>query len=319
MQKLVSVVVPVFNEEAGVKNFLEGELRPVLEKLPERTEVIVVDDGSVDNSVEVVKSCRMGERTELRLVALMKNFGKENALTAGLREAKGDAVIMIDADGQHPAPEIERMMEKWRAGAKVVTAVRSKNTTKHKLGSRIYYALMRLAGDKDIVEGEMDFRLLDREVVDAFDQFTEHNRLTRGLINWLGYRQEYIQVKTKNRTSGEPTYGFKKLMALTGDSVISTSRTPLVLFGYIGMFIMMITFFPGLFQLIQEYILGDPMHLQWGGGVAVGFLSSFLVGLVLISQSITALYISHIHAEAKNRPLYVVNKSKSVGLKNAKK
>ncbi len=319
MKRLISVVVPVYNEQAGIKFFLEKELRPSIEELNEKVEVVVIDDGSTDKSVETVKSCNLGPNVKIRVVALMKNFGKENALTAGLREAEGDAVIMIDADGQHPASEIPRMVEKWHDGAMIVTAVREKNTTKHKFGSRVYYTLMKITGDKDIVEGETDFRLLDREVVDAFNQFTEHNRLTRGLINWLGYPQEYIRVKTKGRTSGEATYGFKKLMALAGDSVISTSRTPLVIFGYIGAFIMMITFFPGLFQLIQEYILGDPMHLQWGGGVATGFFSAFLVGLVLISQSITALYISHIHAEAKNRPLYVVNKSKSIGLKDAKK
>lgn len=319
MKKLISVVIPVYNEVAGIQSFLKNELVPALENLKENIEIIIVDDGSTDKSLEVIKSYKFPRQMTVRIVALMKNFGKEIALTAGLKEATGDAVIMIDADGQHPAEEIPKMIEKWQKGAKIVTAIRGSNTTKHKLGSRLYYILMRKVGDKNIVEGEMDFRLLDREVVDDFSQFTEHNRLTRGLIDWLGYPQEYIEVQTKDRINGEPTYGVKKLAVLTGDSMVSASRTPLIVFGYIGLFIMIITFIPGLFQLIQEYILGDPLKLEWGGGVAVSLFVAFLVGLVLISQAMTALYISQIHAEAKNRPLYVISKAKSVGLKNGKK
>ena len=319
MKQLISVVIPVFNEAAGIRSFLKKELIPTLKNLKENTEIIIVDDGSTDKSLEIVKNYTFPRRITVRIVALMKNFGKELALTAGLREAEGDAVIMIDADGQHPAEEIPRMIEKWHKGAKIVTAIRSSNTTKHKLGSRLYYILMHKAGDKNLIEGEMDFRLLDREVVADFNQFTEHNRLTRGLINWLGYHQEYIKVQTKDRINGAPTYSIKKLATLAGDSMVSASRTPLIIFGYIGLFIMAITFVPGLFQLIQEYILGDPLKLGWGGGVAVSLFVAFLVGLVLISQAMTALYVSQIHAEAKNRPLYVINKTKSVGLKNGKK
>ena len=252
MKKLISIVVPIFNEEAGIEKFLLGDLFPILRSLPENAEVILVDDGSTDKSLKKIRNIKSDAKISLKILALMKNFGKEIALTAGLREAEGDAVIMIDADGQHPAEEIPNMIEKWRTGAKIVTAIRKENTTKHKLGSRLYYALMRAAGNKNIVEGEMDFRLLDREVVDAFNQFTEHNRLTRGLINWLGFPQEYIKVKTKSRTSGKPTYNFRKLMALAGDSIISSSRTPLIIFGYIGILIMIPTFFLGIFQLVHD-------------------------------------------------------------------
>lgn len=314
MKKLISIIVPIYNEAAGLKIFLKKDLIPVLSSLPESVELILVDDGSTDDSLVVIKDLKTD--FSLKVLALMRNFGKEIALTAGLREASGDAVIMIDADGQHPAEKIPDLLEKWRSGAKIVTAIRKENTTKHKLGSKFYYFLMHAAGNKNIVEGEMDFRLLDREVVNEFNRFTEHNRLTRGLINWLGFPQEYIKVKTKSRTSGKPTYNFRKLMALAGDSIISASRTPLVIFGYIGIFIMIPTFFLGLFQLVQEYLLGDPLHLEWHGSVAVSLLVAFLVGLVLISESMTALYVSQIHAEAKNRPLYIINREKSSGLKS---
>ena len=175
-----------------------------------------------------------------------------------------------------------------------------------------------MIGNKNVVAGAMDFRLIDRVVADEFNKFTEHNRITRGLIDWLGFPQEYIKVKIKDRTDGRPSYNYKKLMALAGDSLASMSRTPLVIFGYIGMFITVFSLLFGLFILIQQYILGDPMGLDWSGAVAVSVFVAFLVGLVLVSQSLIALYISQIHIEAKNRPLYVIDKEKSIGLNNEK-
>lgn len=318
MKRLISVVVPIFNEESGIRKFLDDELMPALDIIDEDKEIILVDDGSSDKSVSVAKTAEINEKYTVKIISFTRNFGKEIALTAGIRNANGDAVIMIDADGQHPASEIPKMVEKWRDGAKIVTAIRNQNTTKHRLGSKLYYSIMRMAGNRNVREGEMDFRLIDRVVVDEFNKLAEHNRLTRGLINWLGFPQTYIKVQTKDRTSGEPSYSFRKLMTLAGDSIVSTSRTPLLIFGNIGVFIMLLSGGTGLFQLIQEYILHDPMHLEWGGGVAVSMFVAFLVGIVLVSQSITAIYISQIHAEVKGRPLYVVDKSKSSGINNAK-
>ncbi|MBR6505965.1 glycosyltransferase family 2 protein [Candidatus Saccharibacteria bacterium] len=311
-KKLISVVVPIFNEEMGIKKFLDKELFPVLERLPYQTEIVLVDDGSWDGTLEKIRA--MNTKIPMRIVVFSKNFGKEIALTAGIFYAKGDAIVMIDADGQHPAEAIPRLVEKWENGAEVVTALRGQNTTRHRLGSRIYYRLLRMMGMRNFVPGELDFRLIDRAVADEFNKFTEHNRLTRGLINWLGFKQEYIKVETKGRIGGRPTYGFKKLMALAGDSMVSMSRTPLIIFGYIGIFITVVSVIFGLFILIQQYILGDPLGLDWSGAVAMSVFVSFLVGLVLISQAITALYIAQIHIETKNRPLFVVDKKRSVGV-----
>ena len=308
---LVSIVVPVFNEEKAVGKFLDGELMPVLDGLDYDFEIVVVDDGSTDRSLEVVKGADIGKKYAVRTVAFVRNFGKESALSAGLRYAKGDAVIMIDADGQHPVGAIVKMLEKWRSGAKVVTAVRGHNTTKHKVASKMYYKMMHTMGSKYTVAGALDYRLLDRVVVDEFCKFTERNRMTRGLIDWLGYPQEYVKVETLDRLNGKPTYSSKKLVMLAVDSLASSSRTPLVIFGWIGAFITVVSVILGLFILIQQYILGDPLGLDWSGAVAMSVFVSFLVGLVLISQSMTALYISQIHVESKGRPLYVVDEEKS--------
>lgn len=311
MGKLISIVIPVFNEADGVSKFLDDELLPVLQEIKDEKEIVIVDDGSSDKTLEKIRKTVTMEKMAVRVIVLTRNFGKEVALTVGLEAAKGDAVIMIDADGQHPVNEIPRMIEKWLNGAMIVTAVNTGNTTKHRLRSGFYYKVMRIMGNKNVVPGAMDFRLIDRMVVDEFNRLTERNRLTRGLIDWLGFPQEYIRVKTKDREKGKPTYSNKKLAGLAMDSMVSASRTPLVMFGYIGLFITVVSVIFGLFILVQQYILGDPLNLDWSGAVAMSVFVSFLVGLVLISQSITALYISQIHAEAKGRPLYVINRKKS--------
>ena len=322
MGKLISIVVPVYNEAGGILKFLDGELLPVLLDLKYETEVVIVDDGSEDKTLERLSEAEILQKIPVRVVVLTRNFGKEIALTAGLNAANGDAVVMVDADGQHPVEAILEMISRWEKGAMVVTAVRKHNSTKHRLGSRMYYRLMKMMGSRELVVGAMDFRLLDREVVNEFCKLKERNRLTRGLIDWLGFPQEYIMVKTKGRLSGKPSYSIKKLVALTIDSMASSSRTPLVIFGYIGAFITVFSLVFGLFILIEQYILGDPRRLEWSGAVAMSVFVSFLVGLVLVSQSMTALYVAQIHTEAKGRPLYVVNKRKSFahdGKKGGKK
>ncbi|MBQ9484848.1 glycosyltransferase family 2 protein [Candidatus Saccharibacteria bacterium] len=317
MKKVISVVVPVYNEEAGILDFLDEQLLPVISGLSYTVEVVVVNDGSRDRTLAEIDKCKLKKNKNFKIVSFTRNFGKEIALSAGIKEATGEAVILIDGDGQHPVEMIPKMIAEWEKGAEIVTAVREENTTRHKLGSKLYYVTMRMFGNKQVVVGAMDFRLISRNVANEFNDFTERNRLARGLIDWMGVPQTYIKVKTKNRVKGKPTYSAKRLARLTVDSLVSASRTPLLIFGYIGIFITAVSFLFGLFILIQQYILGDPLGLDWSGAVAMSVFVSFLVGLVLISQAITALYISQIHVEAKGRPLYIIDKKKSHGIKGS--
>ncbi len=317
MKKVISVVVPVYNEEAGILDFLDNQLLPVITGLPYTIEVVVVNDGSRDKTLVELDKCILKNDKNFKIVSFTRNFGKEVALSAGIKESTGVAVILIDGDGQHPVEMIPKMIAEWENGAEIVTAVRDENTTRHKLGSKIYYMMMRLFGNKQVVVGAMDFRLISRNVAEEFNEFTERNRLARGLIDWMGVPQTYIKVKTKTRVNGKPTYSAKRLARLTVDSLVSASRTPLLIFGYIGIFITVVSFIFGLFILIQQYILGDPLGLDWSGAVAMSVFVSFLIGLVLISQAITALYISQIHTEAKGRPLYIIDKKNSHGIKGS--
>lgn len=311
----ISIVIPVYNEEAGFRKFYDEMLIPELEKIGSY-ELILVNDGSSDKSLNIIQKLAEADK-RVRVISLSRNFGKEAALTAGLRATDGDAVVMLDADGQQDPKYISTMVEKWQAGAEVVAAVR-KYYKKHgliaKAGSSLFYKILRMLGVKTLQPGSLDFRLMDRVVVDEFNKMTEHGRITRGLIDWMGFKQETIYVPYNARLAGKPSYNFSKLLHLAVDSFISLSTTPLIIFGYIGVFIMLASGALGLFVIIEMMILGDPMQLNWTGPTMLAIFITFLVGLVLISQAITALYISHIHAETQNRPMYIIDKKRSRNL-----
>ena len=319
MSKLISVVVPVCNEEKGIKKFLDERLLVALEKIKNYNfELVLVNDGSKDKTLEILQDYS-AKNKNVKVVSLVRNFGKEMALSAGLRYAEGDAVLTIDSDGQQPPERISDFIKAWEDGAEVVTGVRD-HYTKHglipKLGSKLFYCLLKMMGNKTTVPGSTDFRLMDRIVVDEFNKLTEHNRITRGLVDWMGYSKKDIYYTYGERMAGRPSYNFKKLFNLAIDSFVSMSTTPLVIFGYLGIFITISSFILGMFCIINQYILGDPLHLYWNGAVQMAIFITFLVGLVLISQAITALYISHIHAETQNRPLFIVSKKASRNIKD---
>jgi dolichol-phosphate mannosyltransferase len=318
--KTISVVIPVYNEEKGFKKFYSELLEPELKKLKYNYEVILVDDGSRDKTLEIVQA--MAEKdAHIKVVAFSRNFGKEVALTAGIREAVGDAILTIDADGQQPPKLIPEFIEKWEQGGEIVIGVRGKYE-KHgfiaKLGSKLFYKMLKGMGVKDTVPGSTDFRVIDRAVADEYNKLTEHGRITRGLMDWMGFKKVYIDYIYGNRLAGKPSYNFSKLFNLAIDSFISLSTTPLMVFGWIGVFITFASLILGIFVGIEEFILGDPIGLKWTGTTCVSIFVTFLVGLVLISQAITALYISHIHAEAQGRPLYIIDRKNSRNLKTEK-
>lgn len=316
-EKLLSVVVPVHNEVDGIKSFVNDCLLPVLDGLKYKYELLLVNDGSTDGTLEVLRDLAE-KKSRMRVISLSRNFGKESALSAGLAYAEGVAAIMLDADGQQPPDIIPDFVAKWEEGAMIVTGVRSK-FTKHgliqKMGSKMFYALFRLAGEKNVVSGATDFRLLDREVIDEYNKFSEHNRIARGLIDWLGYKQEYIEYVYGARNAGRPSYNMKKLFKLAIDSFVAMTTVPLAIFGYLGFALSVLSFLVGTFCLVEQHLLGDPMGLCWSGFVQLSILLVFIAGLVICSQAVLGLYISHIHAETQNRPLFVVDIRNSVGIK----
>ncbi|HAI74427.1 TPA: glycosyltransferase [Candidatus Moranbacteria bacterium] len=309
MQKLISIIVPVYNEEKNIPFFYE-KIQLVLNGSSCLWELIFINDGSCDKSlVELEKISK--EDGRVRVIDFSRNFGKEVAMTAGINQCAGNACVILDADLQHPIEKIPEFIEKWEAGAEVVIGVREKNKGEglvKKIGSYFFYKMINRISDMEIITRATDFRLLDRAVIDEFNKLTEKNRMTRALIDWLGFRREYIYFEANERIYGKPSYNFFKLMRLAFNSMISFSFFPLRLAGYLGIIITIFSFLLGMFMFITNYVTRS---LNFSGSAILAVIILFLIGIVLICLGFIALYIANIHTEVSGRPMYIIRSKKS--------
>jgi len=306
-QPFISVIIPMYNEEDNVCHVHEAVKRAT-RNLAYRFEYLFVNDGSSDKTTERLLELAQSD-SQVVPIELARNFGKEIALTAGLHAAKGDAAIMLDADLQHPPDHIPEFIRKWEKGADVVVGVRKEyKTAWHKrLMSRFFYSSINKISDIDITPHATDFRLVDKQVIEAFNQFTEHNRITRGLFDWLGYRRDYVYFVADERQHGEASYGFSKLVHLGIDSFVGHTVLPLQLAGYLG-FLITITSVPlGMFIFVDRYLYHNALFgIFFSGNAILAVISLFLSGVTLTCLGLMSLYIANIHQEVTNRPLYVV-------------
>jgi dolichol-phosphate mannosyltransferase len=303
----MSVVSPVYNEAAGISAFF-NELCKVLNTLPYDFEVLLIDDGSKDGSADAISALKKKVNVTPKLLKLSRNFGKETAVTAGICESQGATVIVLDSDLQHPVEKIPEFIERWIDGADVVVGVRGasgKNNPIKEIGSNLFYAIIDKISKTDIIPRSTDFRLLDRVVANEFIRFTERNRITRGLIDWLGFERAIVEFDANEREFGEASYNYKMLIELAIHSFVSHSIFPLRFVGVVG--ILMTTFagILGLFILIEQFALSDPLGLAVSGTAMLTIVILFICGMILASLGIISLYIGMIHGESLNRPLYV--------------
>jgi dolichol-phosphate mannosyltransferase len=301
-QQLVSIIVPFFNEASNLKP-LYHEITKHTEDLPYDFEIIFVDDGSTDNSAQVARQLANADK-KVRFLGLSRNFGKEAAMTAGLHAAKGDAAVIMDADLQMPPSLLKQFLAKWGEGAEVVVGVfagRSMSLV-HKLGSQSFYGIMQAMSQTKITPHATDYRLLDRKVINTFANLTEHNRITRGLIDWLGFKRAYIPFRQRERRHGQPTYNFRKLLGLAVNSFTSHSLVPLKLAGYLGSLIILVSIPIGTLMTFERVVNNAPIR----GTAFLAILLVFMVGVVLTCLGLVSLYIANIHSEVTNRPLYVI-------------
>jgi dolichol-phosphate mannosyltransferase len=309
---LLSIVVPAYNESENLVQTCDDIISAI--PINYTYEIVVIDDGSTDSTVEIMHKIN-SKNKKIKLIALSRNFGKEIATTAGINSTKGDVTLILDADGQHPPELIPEFLAKWEAGSKVVIGVRESNVKEgfvKKYGSKIFYVLLNKIAGVKMVPSSTDFRLIDKEVSEAFKTMKESNRITRGLIDWLGYSPVYLTFHAKERIHGEAGYSTKKLIKLALNSVVSLSLLPLYISSYTGIFISTLSAIIGTVVLIENYILSDPLGWDITGSASLGILIVFLVGVLLMSQGLIALYISRIYEESRGRPLYAINKSRSL-------
>ncbi|PIW93832.1 MAG: glycosyltransferase [Candidatus Moranbacteria bacterium CG_4_8_14_3_um_filter_41_13] len=302
----IAIVVPVYRE-AGNLPLLYTRLKQVTSGLADiRCEYIFVNDGSPDNSLDVLSGIAANDK-QVKVIDLSRNFGKEIALTAGVHAAKHVcAVICMDADLQHPPEFIPQLIEEWQKGAEIVATKRisiEKQPLLRKVGSYLYYWLMSKISGLKIVSQTTDFRLYDKKVIEAFCQATERERMFRGIMDWLGFRKVYIEFRADARNEGAAGYSYAKLWSLAVNSITSFSLWPLRITGYLGV---VITAVSGglLIWMLGSYLLGNKAALTPIAIVVVA--NTFLIGIVLIAIGLVALYIGTIHTEVVNRPLYIV-------------
>jgi len=300
-------VIPIYNEAPNVTPLYKA-VTSIIKKLPHQFELIFVNDGSSDNTSELIQRVAKKDK-KVRVVELARNFGKEIAVTAGIHTARGDAAVIMDADLQHPPELLPKFVEEWEKGADVVVGVKKysdKESWFKRFSSNSFYAILGKVSSAKITPHASDFRLISRKVIDTFKTFTERNRMTRGLIDWAGYDRRYVYFEANPRLHGEATYSYRKLFGLAMNSFTAYSMLPLKVASWLGWFILTISFILGIFVLVQEFILGDPLGLDITGTAMLAMMLLFLVGVVLVCLGFVALYIARIHEEVINRPLFIV-------------
>jgi dolichol-phosphate mannosyltransferase len=288
-------------------------------------EFIYVNDGSSDNSLIILRElARLNKKN--KVIDLSRNFGKEIALSAGVHEIENtNAVICLDADLQHPPELIPKLLKAWDQGSEIVATIRTsieKQPFLKRIGSLLFYWLMSKISGVEMRTQTTDFRLYDQKVIQVFRNVTERQRMFRGIMDWMGFKKTYIQFKANARQEGEAGYSYLKLWHLAINSITSFSLWPLRITGRIGVLITLSSGGFLLWMLANYFLVNKALYSPLAFVVVV---NTFLIGLVLISIGLVALYIGNIHTEVINRPLYIVrerfnfsNSSKKLKLVEAK-
>jgi polyisoprenyl-phosphate glycosyltransferase len=298
----ISVVVPMFNEAEVLPTFHQ-RLRAALAPWAGRLEVIYVDDGSSDASVETVKALRLADPS-IALLRLSRNFGKEIALSAGLQVAGGDAVVVIDADLQDPPELIPSMIGKWQEGFDMVLMRRREREGESwfkRTSAHVFYRLLNRLGEIEIPEDVGDFRLMSRRVVEALNAIPERQRYMKGLFAWVGFPQVIIVYDRPGRVAGTAAQNYRRLWSLAGEGITSFSVRPLRLASLLGMTTSAIALVTTAFYVIKTLLYGDPV--QGFPTLIVAIL--LLGGLQLLSIGVLGEYLGRMFMETKRRPLYV--------------
>jgi len=300
---LLSVVVPAYNEQDGLAEFHRRLLR-VLDGLELEAEVIYVNDGSHDNTVGVLRALQEAD-PRVAFADLSRNFGKEIAMTAGLDRARGNAVVVIDADLQDPPELIPELVKEWRGGYDVVYAKRSSRTgesVSKKLSAYLFYRLMKRMSGIEIPEDTGDFRLLSRRAVDALKQLRERHRYNKGLFAWIGYPQKAVLYKRDPRFAGTTKWNYWKLWNFAIEGITSFTTAPLKVATYLGFATACGAFVYAMEVIVKTLIYGNPVS----GYPSLMVVILFLGGIQLLAIGIIGEYLGRMFDESKQRPLYLV-------------
>lgn len=303
---LLSVVVPCYNEEENVHYFYEELLKnqPFFEEKKMDVEVIYVDDGSKDGTVAEVKKLAQNDE-RVKMVSFSRNFGKEAAIFAGFQKAKGDYVVMMDADLQDPPSLLPEMFSYIEQGYDSVATRRVSRKGEPPIRSffaRMFYKLMNKISKADIVDGARDYRLMTRQVVDSILAMGEYNRFSKGIFGWVGYETKWIEYENIERVHGETKWSFWKLFIYSIEGITAFSTVPLAIASIMGVLFCAAAFIMILFILIRSLVWTDPV----GGWPSLVCIICMVSGVQLFCLGIVGQYLSKTYLEVKKRPIYLV-------------
>lgn len=296
----LSIVVPLFNEENSIKSLFD-ELNKLKNKLPQ-TEIILVDDGSKDNTVDKIKQNKLN--FPKKTISFSKNFGHQAALIAGMKEAEGELIVTMDGDLQHPPELIVKMIELTNQGYDIVLTQKiDKDITTgfKRMSSTLFYKLINLFSDTNIVDGASDFRLLNRRAVKSLLSLPEKRKFLRGLVNWIGFEKVILPFEVQKRVSGESKYSLRKMFSLALSGITSFSTLPLYIAGGVGLAMSLLSLLYAIYIVIQYF----------SGATVSGWTSMLLVTLMVgsfmfIFLGVIGVYLAAIYDEVKNRPNYII-------------
>jgi polyisoprenyl-phosphate glycosyltransferase len=299
----LSVIIPVHNESANIAPLCE-RLLPILDRITSTWEVVFVDDGSRDDTLDIIRGI---SRTEPRIgaISFSRNFGKEIAIAAGLDHVRGDGVVIMDADLQHPPEMIDTFVERWREGFLMVYGQRTDRTdeTRVKRGfAHLFYKLFARFGEIPLPEGAGDFRLIDRKGVEVLRTLGEKARFSKGLYAWIGFKATGVPFVVEERRFGTTKWSFRKLFRFAFDGIAAFSTVPLRIWTYIGFLISFLAIATAVYFMIRTLLFGTDLPGFPSLIVSIMFFS----GIQLMSLGIVGEYVGRIFAEVKRRPLYVV-------------
>lgn len=306
-KKKISVVIPMYYEE-DVVNECYNRVVNSLKKLNNYDyEIVVVNDGSKDKTLDILEKIAK-EDNNLKVISFSRNFGHQAAVTAGLKETKGDVVVIIDADLQDPPELIEEMIKLWEKGNDVIYAKRKlrEGESKFKLyTAKLFYKILNGLSDIEIPKDTGDFRMADRKVIDVINTLPEHNKFLRGLFSWVGFKQVPFEYERKERYAGKTKYPLRKMLKLATDGIISFSSKPLKIIGGIGTISIIISFFVLIYSLLSYIFNWNSLMPGW---TSIMVSITFFAGVQLLSIWMMSEYISRIYDESKKRPQYVIDK-----------
>lgn len=306
MEKLLSLVVPAFNEEEAMEQSFERTYR-AMSSIGYPFEIIYIDDGSRDRTWEIIFRLAR-EHEEVKALRFSRNFGHQLAVTAGMDEAKGDAVIIMDADLQDPPEVIADMVKAWEQGADIAYGKRlhrKGETAAKKFTAWCYYRLLNFMSAYPIPLDTGDFRLLDKAVADEFKVLREHNRFLRGMSAWLGYNAVPVEYVREERCAGKTKYTLKKMLRLAADGIFGFSSRPLTLIGWAGIAVLCIALLGLIATIACAAVTGVPGWL-WAVCALV-----LLDGVILCAMGVQGAYTQRIYDEVKGRPLYIIKERQS--------